>query len=192
MLQLFHFLHRSFILRQGKVISLYTQHLDINSFLLTKFRQISSLPLLPCNCFIFLFADRLCKSHLLQCLSQTVACFHACFIAICNRNIINVQVRRCFIQVHNTIKQIQIGITFLKCFCILLQYFNGCFCLLCKISICIAIKMLQHQNVAILQCSFLGCVIPFVQGLSHILFIRTKLLLCFFIPWCKTSDIHCC
>ena len=174
MFQLFHFLHRSFILRQGKVISLYAQHLDINPFLLTKFRQISSL---PCNCFIFLFADRLCKSHLLQCLSQTIACFHACFIAIRNRNIINVQVWRCFIQVHNTIKQIQIGITLLKRFCILLQYFNSCLCLLSKLSICThhrSVILFAYLNDILVECLF------FITGILYffqIIFLSTILTL---------------
>ena len=191
--QCFHFPHRSFILRQGKVIPLYAQYLDINPFFLTKFRQISSLPLLPCNCFIFLFADRLCKSHLLQCLSQTIACFHACFIAIRNRNIINVQVRRCFIQVHDTIEQIQIRITFLKGFCILLQYFNCYLRFLCKISIRIhhrSIFLFSYLNDIFIKCLFLiAGIFDFFQiilfspvlTLLHCIIIHKRLPKTFFI-----------
>ena len=58
-------LHCSFILWQSKAISLYSQHLYVNAFLPAKIRQIGSLSLLPRNCFIFLFTDCLCKTHLL-------------------------------------------------------------------------------------------------------------------------------
>ena len=54
--------------------------------------------------------------------------------------------RCCFIQVHDTIEQIQIRITFLKGFCILLQYFNGWLCFLCKITIFIHHRSIVSAN----------------------------------------------
>ena len=87
------------------------------------------------------------------------------------------QVRRCFIQVHNTIKQIQIGITFLKCFCILLQYFNGCFCLLCKISICThhrSVILFAYLNDILVECLFF---ITRILYFFQIIFLSTILTL---------------
>ena len=50
--------------------------------------------------------------------------------------------RCCFIQVHNTVKQIQVRISFLKGFCILLQYFNRYLCFFCKITV-----FIHHRSI---------------------------------------------
>ena len=66
---------------------------------------------------------------------------------------------RCrFIQVHDAIEQIQIRITFLKGFCILLQYFNCYLRFLCKISIRIhhwSIFLFSYLNDIFIECLFL-------------------------------------
>ena len=71
---------------------------------ISAFKKQKELLLLKRNRFILLSADRLCKSHLLECFCQAVACFHAVFISMCYRNIVYVQMRRCLVQVHHTVK----------------------------------------------------------------------------------------